>query len=283
MAKEFPAPAAEGPPPSDSPTTGVPVTREDSAGFPASPTATAPVRVADEDRPRGSAEEVAQAVEGFRAFWDRYGNLVLLVVIVAAVIWIGWGWWDYRQQQTRQEALRDLAMARTPEALEAVADEHAFGSIPAEALIRGGDRALQEAVTPADATPAAGGADENASVGPVRDREASLKLAAHLYERALEVTDQPLFQWHALAGLANVAETRAEFDAAAKLWQDAASRAGDLYPYLAGQARQRLSLLERLRQPVVTATEPSPRKDAVEPRPQPVPTDSPEPVQPPTP
>jgi hypothetical protein len=177
----------------------------------------------------------------FREWWGKYGNSIMIVVIVCALGVAGYQFYTGRQTRAHNTAWQQLASSSNPDALQEVAKSHEVQSVPTLARLRAGDLLLEEAINP----------------GPGSDRSQSeaLEQAASLYEAvANDQQNQPAYRINAHMGLASVAETRKQWQAARNHWKQAIDLAQqNKLDYLAQRAQARRDRLDQLRQPVTFA------------------------------
>ena len=193
--------------------------------------------------------EVRDAIEGFKDFWARWGNAILLTITAILVVWAAYRFWSTRQEQAYEEAWTDLTVATSPADFNDAATKHSDPAVSALARLYAADLLLHEAVQP-DA--AAGDADDGADTP-----EGKLKWAGDLYQEVAGDPPHEVFRLRALMGIAQVAESRGAWDAAAKAYDEVIDHADRRYEYYASAARQRLALLDELQEPVVFTPEPT--------------------------
>jgi predicted negative regulator of RcsB-dependent stress response len=174
----------------------------------------------------------------FREWWQKHGNTVLIVLIVCVLGVGGYMYFTSRAQQTHNAAWQELASANNPEALQAVAEAHDYQAVPALARYRAADLLLAEAINP----------------GPGTDRSKgeALSQAASLYETVANDESTPAaIRVNARLGLASVAETRNEWQAARNHYKAAIDLAEqNQLQALASQAKSRRDRLDQLSRPV---------------------------------
>ncbi len=196
---------------------------------------------------------VRDAVEGFKDFWSRWGNAILLTITAILLIWAAYRFWNSRQDAAYQGAWTDLTLADNPYAFEDVAAKHSDPAVTALAELSAADLLLREAVLPAAADASAQASQEG---GAADTPEKKLAWAGELYEAVAANPPHPVYRLRALMGLAQVAETQRAWDQAAQHYEAVVATAGETYDYYAASAKARLALLEELKQPVVFAPEP---------------------------
>jgi|GEM_PF-4565441 len=186
-------------------------------------------------------------MHSFGVFWDRYGNSILVVVSLAAIIFAVWSWRRNSQIQAREQALSQLATATSPEAMIGLGDDY-IGSRPGVALtsyLHAGDLSLFEVI------------DLNKTE---EERARALTNAKNAFDKALAASsDQPIFRVNALLGAAAVAENEHDFDKAKGYYEEVLvlAQSNSLSLHVA-KAQARLDLLPELSQPVTLLPDPEP-------------------------
>ncbi|MEX0655013.1 MAG: hypothetical protein WD534_00520 [Phycisphaeraceae bacterium] len=205
-----------------------------------------------EERHELKENDLAEFFSNFGHWWENYGNVVLLVLVIAAGSFAGYRLYSAWSTEAHEMAFADLAATTTAAGYSDIAEEHRHPTVQALAYLRGGDAAMDQAVRPRETAEAEDTSEEADAAG--MSRAQALDRAEAMYRRAQETARQPVFRVNALLGLAQVAETRGQWDQATRYYQQAeeAAAAAEL-PGLANQARQRHALVERLQQPVVFA------------------------------
>lgn len=208
--------------------------------------------------------------QNFGDFWNKYGNAVLFFVMLAALAFAGYRFFNYRYTEAHETAWADLAGSTSPQAYTEVAADHDNTTVQALAYLRGGDLLLAQALSPdepAQPEPAPtpegqtpeGQPAPNPTPEPAKpiDRAATLNDAAAMYAQALGAAkDKPLIALNARLGAAAVAESQGKFDEAKAHYEAVAQEAGEKFPVLAAQAKTRLGLLDTLKTPVAFAPDP---------------------------
>jgi len=169
-------------------------------------------------------------VHGAKAWWGRYGNLLLIVITLTLATFAAWQWFSNRAETRQETAWADLAEAGTPEALEEIARNGKVQTVRVLAALRAGDLLLNDANT--------------------RPREAEAEARAGLntragamYQLARDEAETPAMEVNAVLGLAAVAENQKRFDEARQLLAAAQKLAADnTLPGLAAEAAQKLAL-----------------------------------------
>jgi tetratricopeptide (TPR) repeat protein len=190
--------------------------------------------------------DLAEFLEHFGEFWGKHGNSIMVVVTIVLVVFIGKRYYSNSQAVSHENAWADLSSTETPQGYRERAIESAdIAGVPQLALLRGAEAFHQQAITLEQE--AAG--EEDAGVMSANE---SLESAESMYNQVLDSDASAAFRANAAAGLANVAETRNDFTAAADYWAKAKQLADEArLATIAAQATLRLTMLEDLAQPIV--------------------------------
>lgn len=215
--------------------------------------------------------DLAEAITGFGSFWSRWGNAVLIVVLILAIGFTAYRFLNVRAREAHENAWADLAAESSPSGFAEIARTHADPTVKALAYLRAGDLLLNQAVLPQDepaATPPATQPAEGATppaqpetpakVDPVE----ALEDALGMYGEALKAAPNDVIKSNALLGLAAVAESQRKFDEAKWHYDEVVKLARENYPQLAARAQARLDMLPSLQTPVEFAPEPAPAAPA---------------------
>lgn len=192
--------------------------------------------------------DLAEFLQNFGEFWNKHGNSISVAILVVLVAWIGLRFYSNMQATSHENAWADLASTSTPNGYrERAREDTGFGAIREIALLRGAEQYHQQAIK--IESDKAAGSEQNPGVMSAED---SLKNAEAMYQQVLDSKSDPVFLANAAVGLANVAETRGDFDAAEKYWTRAEKIATDAkLGAIAAQAKIRLGMLDELKQPIV--------------------------------
>ena len=220
--------------------------------------------------------------------WLKTKGMNYLLVVLAALV--GFLWWVRFQEgrdQKRDDAWVQYANATNatagPELLEQVAATPAVAEvdgIAALARINAAERYLQAVL--AGRQLRSGAAAEAADAEPAPLDEATrgtyLDRADALYAAVVSADDgsdgMTIHAWTALNGRASVAEARADGEAAAGLYEQAAARVEGWYPELAARSRAFAATAGRFSDPVTLPPSSEVRAaNATAPRPRPVTAD----------
>jgi hypothetical protein len=191
----------------------------------------------------------------FKSFWARYGNAILIVVLLAAIGLFVKGTMSRRAAERHDQAWSGLLNATSPEVCASLAesykDEPGYAAL---AYLKGADlflsKALAPTTQPAETQPSGfGKAGEKSGGGAMEE-------AREMYQK---VVDEPgvnlTVRLNAQLGLAAVAENLGEWGEAANIYQKVQEQSGN-YPTMAAVAKSREGMLERIKRPVVFGPEP---------------------------
>lgn len=204
--------------------------------------------------------DLAEFFSHFGEWWSQYGNTVLAVVLAGAIVFLGYKFWTIRSYQATESAWSELANTTSPQNYLSVAADHSDPAVQALAYLRAGDLFAQ-AARAAHAPAAASQPAQHLSP------EQALSQAQDAYQHVLAVAKHPVYRINATLGLARVAESRRDWSAAQKQYQQAldAAQTASL-PSLALQAQHGLDMLPQLQEPVVfPATQPATQPAATQP------------------
>ena len=128
--------------------------------------------------------DLAAFLINFRQWWNKYGNTLLAVILIAATVFLGKRWYDSSRAAAHEAAWSDLALATSPGAFRDVAATHPDPTVQALARLRGADLLLLKASqlsdeAAADADPSSQD-DEPAPTSPANTDDA-LQKAAVMY------------------------------------------------------------------------------------------------------
>jgi predicted negative regulator of RcsB-dependent stress response len=191
----------------------------------------------------------------FKDFWAKWGNTITVVVLVVVIAVTGYRFIKDRHMSARERALSELATLTTPTALMDLARSTDDEVVRARAYLKGGDLILHRLAMPVSERAGADGPAAKPMDAAERDRH--LAEAASMYGQVAAKPPHQIYGIAARLGLGAVAESQGKWDDAAAAYEQVASDAAANFPALAGQARMRLAMLERLRVPVVFAPEPA--------------------------
>lgn len=196
----------------------------------------------------------------FKEWWDKYQNPVLIAVLVVVGSFSIYTIITNNREAARNAAWSDLANSTSPEALASVAATHDHPAVRNLAALRAADKLLQRVVAGGETNPtdpAAGQGDSPAVVQNDHDPEADLREAGRLYQQVIADDDaHRVYHLNARLGLGAVAEAQQDWAAAREQYQTIIDTAGEHQPAIRGQAKTRLALLPRLKQPLVYAPAP---------------------------
>lgn len=199
----------------------------------------------------------AKSVWNDKDWWTRYGNKILLVILVVAAIFLAKMWSDRRFAAAHEQQWADLSLANSPESYDAIASSYSDPAIKSLALLRSGDllaarAASGESIINTLTDPAAS-QPSKVTTDPKQD-------ATNAVLRYQEVVGlngvTPLVRLNALLGMASAYETLGDWAKASTTYEEVQSKAKDVSPVLEVRAKNRLAMLPRLSEPVIFAPEP---------------------------
>ena len=228
----------ETPPPT--PTDPAPAPRPASAAAPRDERRPVEAARLDPNDPHAPAPgEVREFLDDARRFWAVNGTWIATTLCVFAVVYFGWNFYQSRQASTLENAWADLYGVNSQSMIDLVAEDPGTPAVETLALLRGGDIALNEHQKLAEPE-----ADAGAEL---------LSLAESRYTAALDAAPADLYRLNALEGLAVVAESRRDADAARGFYEQLKQAAGDRYPQWVARTDRRLERLADLPGPVAFA------------------------------
>jgi hypothetical protein len=194
-----------------------------------------------------SDEESDDSLSALGIWWNKYGNTLLLVVLVVSLAFLGKRWYENRQNALQEEAWRDLSDSTSPEVYREVAESHDQVAVKALAYLRGADLLLEKATGASGITPSP------------EDSQQALDEAGTMYQKVLELKDaHKVYRLNAYLGLATLAESRGDLEQAREDYEAVMDQAGAGYGMIVAQAKGRLQMLDRLADPVTFAASPAP-------------------------
>lgn len=179
--------------------------------------------------------DLREFLDNFKDFWDKYGNRVLIGMIIMLVGWLGYDRYNKYQAEQAESAYAELNDADSADALRAIAGEHS--QVHDEAMRRSGDTALGDA--------------RRASIAD--DTEATqkaLQSAKSAYTALAERGATAEYQLAGLEGLAKVALMAEQWDAAQSQYNAIIELAGDTFVNHANRAKRALDRIDLLKDPV---------------------------------
>ena len=177
--------------------------------------------------------DLAEFLAHLGEWWSRNGLWLVITVSVIVIVFASYQFVKRQSIEASQTAWTELATETSPGGYRALAKAHAEPRVRDLAHLRGGDLLLAEARRPS------GDADAPAEPAEVLDE------AAWMYRQVLDQSAHPLLRINALGGLASVAETAGDWEAAAGYWRQALELAGTGFTTLAQHAEMRLNLLKQ--------------------------------------
>ena len=197
--------------------------------------------------------ELAEFFTNFSQWWSRHGNTTMIAVVVVAAVYLGYSFYINSTQRSHDDAWYDLATSTSPAAFSEVGQAHNITAVRAMAWLRAADLYLQEGWQP------------NTSDTPdplAADPQQILDQAEAMYQRVLDDADRDVFRLNAHMGMAGVAESRQNWEAAQGHYEQviALSEQADMANFGA-LAQMRISLLPQLQAPMDFAPEAAPPSD----------------------
>jgi len=194
--------------------------------------------------------DLAEFLQNFGDFWGKNGNWIMIVVMLGLAGYVGMRWYRNEQVKGHEDAWSDLAIRSTPNGFRDSAEEaDAHPAVQAQALLRGAWLFHEQALTLE--------AESSGEDTGVMSAKESLSNATAMYKRLLDSDHLPVFRANAALGLANVAETQRDFEAAKGYWTQAKQIAQEAkLNSIATQAQVRLDLIDSLTEPIVLADTP---------------------------
>ena len=198
----------------------------------------------------------------FKDFWAKWGNAITIAVLVVVLAFTGYRLWSVRQDTARQTALTELATADSPKALMSLARDASDPAVSTLAYLRAADRIVHDLALPPEARQPAAASPDAAppAAEPIsaEDKARQLDEAAAVYQQVIKQAPHPVYAYNAKLGLATVLEFQGKWEDAAKTYDALATEAAATHPGIAGQARARRAMLDRVQVPVLFAPEPPP-------------------------
>lgn len=194
-----------------------------------------------EHHPKGDVREFADDV---KAFWDRFGLVVLLVVLASLVALLLSRYLSGREVRERETAYAALSVAESPFAMEDVAERYSHvPGFAGYARLHAADLRLREAM---GLMPGLG---TDGKLGE-KERSKALEQTAELYQRVIDAKASDLHVFNARLGLASILETQGAFDKAREQYEVVKKDAAAPWPAIAGRAEARLKTLDEIATPV---------------------------------
>jgi len=200
------------------------------------------------DRHEQKDNDLYDFLVNFGEFWGKHGNFIMVVVIVVMGVWFGSRYYNNSVAVGHDNAWADLAATSTPQGYRERAVENAGrDGVPHLALLRGAEAYHQQAIKIKQDEGGEGEKDDS----PMSADE-SLDSAEQMFNQILSSNAQAPYRANAAVGLANVAETRGDFDAASGHWAKAKEIAEESrLTTITTLADLRMSMLDDLARPIV--------------------------------
>lgn len=184
--------------------------------------------------------DLREFLDNFKDFWEKYGNQVLLVLILGLGGFAIYNYYTQWQTGKAEDASNQLAGATSADALQAVAGEH--GRVHDEATRRFADILLGEGRT--------------ALVkDKPEDAEKALKKAGSAYTTLAQNGITTEYKLVGYEGLAQVAIMQGQWDKARANYEKMIELAGDTWLAHAERAQAGLDKLDAYRDPIAFAPE----------------------------
>jgi len=192
--------------------------------------------------------DLLRFLTNFRAFWDKHGTTILLMILIVVAVGVGIPWLRGRAEAKREAAGLALVEAAAVQegrsrAFANVAETHTDPpGVAAYALLRAGDAKLYEALGLRETASAPDATRPMLSERTIEQ----LNEAAEYYRRAIQAApegENALLALNAKLGLADIHVSKGAFDEARAIYQQVREGAGERYPALAAQAAARLDQL----------------------------------------
>ena len=207
--------------------------------------------------PKFRDEELQDAIDRLSIFWEKYGNQVLIFIMVVMLGYGGYSFFTTRSARAHEDAWSSLASTNTPPTLQALGDTTGNQTVRVLSYLRSGDAYLAEGSVPPSAS------------ATEADLSEKLELAASMYTKALSSTSNPAYQTNAKLGLAAVAESQEKFTEARALYNEVIKLAEQAkLPSAKQQAEERIALIPELETPLEFAPEPEAPAAATETTPE---------------
>ena len=173
--------------------------------------------------------------DNFKDFWDKHGNKVLIVLIVALLAYAGPKYYANWQKGKANDASVALENATSADALLAIAEEHTL--VSDEARRRAADLLFGEA-------------REAKIAGEMDAAEKAWSRAKSAYTNIAQQGQTVAYQLVGYEGLAKIALEQGEFDESKKHYEKVIELAGETYMMYAARAKKQIELLPALSSPV---------------------------------
>ncbi len=193
--------------------------------------------------------DLAEFLENFGTFWNKHGNVISAVILFLVAGWFGLRYYKSYKATNQENAWADLASTESPPSYRERATENPGDvGLTNLALLRGAEGFHKQAIEQLSK------ADD--SEQDVMSPEDSLSSAEKMYKQVLDSQSDAAYRANAAAGLANVAETRGNFESAREYWTQAKqiAESGRLSTIIA-LADTRIALLEDLARPIILGEE----------------------------
>lgn len=182
--------------------------------------------------------DLREFLDNFKDFWDKYGNQLLIGLIVVLGSYVGYTRYNQWQTDKAEAAFTELNQADSADAFRALAGER--GEVHDEAMRRGGDTALGDA--------------RSALIANEQDAaDEALTQAQSAYDALVSRGATPEYQLAGHEGLAKVALMREEWDQAKTHYEAIIELAGDSFLTQADRAQRAVDRIDLLKSPIAFA------------------------------
>ncbi len=203
-------------------------------------------------------DDLSSFLSGAKAWWDKHGTQVLVVILVIALGAIGWRMYQRHQEEAFENAWGGLARAENPQIILSLAEQYDNPTFKAMAYLKAGDLLRNRAESPAPPPAASQPAASQPAPLSAADRQRLMTEAGSAYQKVIDTQKTPeLLCDNARLGLAAVAESTGNWKQAAELYAAVQKDAGQRYPQLADQAAYLLKTMPDREQAPVFATAPA--------------------------
>jgi len=188
--------------------------------------------------------DLAEFLKWAGEIWDKHGNIIAGAIVICAAGWFGYNYYTNQQAAQHENAWADLAITNTPQGFRERAGEQDDPALVNLALLRGAEAYHIQAVSLGD--------EQVDPESGLMSAEDSLANAEKMYKQVLDSKAAAPYRANAAAGLANVAETKGDFEAAATFWNQSKQIAEEArLSAITAQADTRLAMLDGLARPII--------------------------------
>ena len=94
--------------------------------------------------PKFRDEELQDAIDRVGIFWERYGQIIMIALIIVFAGYAGYKWLNHRNATAHEEAYSQLVSTNSPGALANLANDINNANVRTLAYLRAGDAYLAE-------------------------------------------------------------------------------------------------------------------------------------------